>query len=67
MREQFTDTRRFETHGEWCTHLAARGFLKPEHRQCVYLGDHCAVAATEHVREVRRAARNARRNTVLDR
>lgn len=28
------DTRRYETHAEWCVYLAQRGQLAPLHRPC---------------------------------
>jgi hypothetical protein len=34
VNERFTDTRRYQTHGEWCTFLALRGTLARPHRLC---------------------------------
>lgn len=62
VRAGVEDTRRFETHAEWCTHLSARGMLSPDHRPCLYLGGECIVTATEGVRASRRAARAERLN-----
>jgi hypothetical protein len=47
--EEATDTRRFRTHAQWCTHLSRRGSLKPSHRRCIDF-DFCI--APREVREM---------------
>lgn len=34
MNRDHDDTRRFDTHAEWCAHLARNGSLDAAHRLC---------------------------------
>lgn len=54
------NTTRFQTHGEWCAHLFAKGCLDPDHARCANRDDDRCVASKKYsVDEARESQRYA--------